>query len=80
MTHVKVGVVIPGGPKGLGDIWASEKLIAQVGMAEVRRMVRETFAAAYEKQARERSASAAQYPVPIPRKASNYGIETDAEY
>jgi hypothetical protein len=48
---VQVGHAIPGGP--CGDIWVSEALIAQVGQAEVRRMVRATYAAAYE-QARAR--------------------------
>jgi hypothetical protein len=56
--QVHVGVVLPGGPPGLGDIWVSETLIAQKGEAEVRRLVRQTFADAYEKQRRERRRAA----------------------
>lgn len=56
---VHVGVVLPGGPPGLGDIWMSEALIAQKGEAEVRRLVRQTFKAAYAKQDRERRRQAA---------------------
>lgn len=55
-VHGKVlaGEVGPGGPPGLGDIWVSEMLLAQKGEAEVRRLVRQTFDAAYAKHKRER--------------------------
>lgn len=45
-----VGKVLPGfgAPPKLGDIYASETLIAQKGEAYVLRMVRETFRAAYD--------------------------------
>lgn len=43
---VQVGRSTPGGP---GDIHVSETLIAQKGRDYVRRMVRGTYAAAYDK-------------------------------
>lgn len=42
---VQVGSACPGSP--CGDIFVSEALLAQVGIQEVRRMVRETYRAAY---------------------------------
>lgn len=51
---VKVGQDIPGGPAG--DIWVSCATIAQLGEAEVRRMVRAQFSAAYAHAERQRRA------------------------
>lgn len=48
---VKVGEAAPIPRSPVGDIWVSETLIARVGIDEVRRRVREIYAAAFWRHA-----------------------------
>ena len=54
LGYVQVGRATPFGPAG--DMWVSPVLIAQVGIQEVLRMVREIYSAAYRHSALQRSA------------------------
>jgi len=51
-----IGKVLPGipAPPKLGDIYVSETLIAEKGESYVRRLVRETFCAAYDQHYRRK--------------------------